>query len=171
MFLYCENDLVIQANDPDNVMRVLEDQAEDGTIVYCAIGNDDASDYFLASDLKLVRRGEDADKFAKPAQPQLNVEENTVTIMSFAGALKREVKRVRERLQACDEVSEFRLSIEASGRTRDGEVVLEYSLSKQYGGSTVKGNSIDAVVDEFVRRNSWNNNNAPLAISFNEASF
>lgn len=46
-------------------------------------------------------------------------DEHTVAIVSFEGALKREIKRLRNKLKNIDEISEFQLEIVASGRVND----------------------------------------------------
>ena len=99
--------------------------------------------------------------------------EHMVAIVSFDGAVKREVARVRAKLQPAAEKgvlsgNEFSFTIKASGRILDGEMKLEFSISGVYGTAEVKGNSTNAVVDEFLRRQGWAAVNQPLAISASE---
>lgn len=94
-------------------------------------------------------------------------DEHTVAIVSFEGALKREIKRLRNKLKAVDEISEFQLIIEASGRVNDGEVKLAFKLSPNtWGGSTVTGRELRAVEEEMLRRHGWQKKNDPLAIAY-----
>lgn len=98
-------------------------------------------------------------------------DEHMIAIVSFEGAVKREVTRLREKLKPAAEKgvlsgNEFSFIVKASGRILDGEVKLEYKLSKSfYESDAVVGNSPSAVSDEFLRRAGWEKVNAPLAIS------
>jgi hypothetical protein len=97
------------------------------------------------------------------------MDDHTVAIVSFDGAIKREIKRLRERLRLCEGLSEFSLEIEASGRVLDGDIDLSYSLSKSsYGAGKVSGDKLDAVLDEFLRRNGWEKLHAPKAIGYHK---
>lgn len=73
---------------------------------------------------------------------------------------------VRDRLGEAN-VGSFSLTIAASGRTmtdRD-EVKIEYRLSDNaWDGNAVKGNSLEAVTTELLRRHGWNATHAPLAL-------
>jgi hypothetical protein len=71
------------------------------------------------------------------------------------------VAQVKHALSVADE-SHFVLRLEASGRTHDGTVEIKISLGKY--GSEVEGDSVEAVVDEYLRRNGWNKRHAPLAL-------
>jgi hypothetical protein len=100
-------------------------------------------------------------------------EEHIVAIVSFEGALKREIKRLREKLKpAADEgvlsSNGFQFEITASGRILDGEVKVEYTLSEMYGDNRVHGRDTAAVTDEFLRRMGWNSVNKPLEIAFDK---
>jgi hypothetical protein len=91
--------------------------------------------------------------------------EHTVAIVSFEGALKREIKRLRERLKHSD-LPEFDFTIQAKGRVHGGDVKLEFSLDGDYNCRAVKGSSLGPVVDEFLRRYGWDKLNAPKALSY-----
>jgi hypothetical protein len=94
-------------------------------------------------------------------------DEQVVAIVSFEGAIKREVKRLRERLKGCPDLREFHLSITASGRLLDGTVKLQYSLGTTgYSSDDVKGDALPVVVDEFLRRMGWTQVHAPKAIAY-----
>lgn len=97
------------------------------------------------------------------------MDEQMVAIVSFEGALKREIKRLRERLANANIGSEFRLDIEVTGRVQEGEVKVTYKLSQgSYGQNATEGNSLAPTLDEFMRRYGWNSVNAPKAISFQD---
>ena len=103
----------------------------------------------------------------------MSTDEHTIAIVSFEGAVKREVTRLRSKLKPAAEAgiitgNEFKFKIECSGRIVDGEMKLEYELSGVYGLHAVKGNSPNAVLDEFLRRQGWEKVNAPLQISASE---
>lgn len=93
-------------------------------------------------------------------------DEHSVAIVSFEGAVTREIKRVRERLKSVESLSTFQLKIIASGRINDGEVKLTYFVANEYGGGEVKGDSLNAVLDEYLRRNGWEKIHAAKAISY-----
>lgn len=102
-------------------------------------------------------------------------DEQLVAIVSFEGAVKREVKRIREGLKPAAEAgiissNEFTMTVKATGRVLDGEVKLIYSLSTNYYNSeAVEGNSLSEVVAEVLRRKGWQKVNKPLSISFDKA--
>ena len=92
--------------------------------------------------------------------------EHHVAIVSFEGAVKREVKRVRDVLARDETLSEFYLTITASGRTSEGDVKLSYKLAACSYTTPVEGDSINAIVDEFLRRRGWSAVHAPKAIGY-----
>ena len=77
------------------------------------------------------------------------------------------VSYIRSRLGEAN-VGGFTFTISASGRTMTdrSEVKIEYNLSDNDWSShnSVKGNSLEAVVDEMLRRHGWNSTHAPLAL-------
>lgn len=92
--------------------------------------------------------------------------EHTVAIVSFEGALKREIKRVREELKKAESLSTFKVEITASGRINDGEVKLTFRVSDEYGSGSVKGDGMQACLDEYLRRNGWEKVHAAKALSY-----
>lgn len=92
--------------------------------------------------------------------------EHTVAIVSFEGALKREIKRIRKMLQADESLHQFDLRVEISGRCHDGDIDLAYSLGENSYSTRVSANTIHATVDEFLRRRGWQALNAPKAIGY-----
>lgn len=90
---------------------------------------------------------------------------HTVAIVSFEGALKREIKRVRKELQKVDSLSDFRLNIEATGRLHDGEVNLSYRIGERYG-ENVEGDNLQACLDEFLRRHGWKQVHQAKALTY-----
>lgn len=93
------------------------------------------------------------------------MEEHTVAIVSFEGAVKREVKRVREQLKGCPNLSCFDLIINAEGRVDDGEVKITFGVGK-YSYDRVTGDTLQAVLDEFLRRRGWQQVHAPKALAY-----
>lgn len=100
-------------------------------------------------------------------------DEHVVAIVSFEGAVKREVKRIREALRPAVEaklmINDFGFQIKVSGRVLDGEVKLSYKIGEyDFMAKEVEGDSPNAVVDEFLRRKGWASIHAPLAISMDK---
>ncbi len=93
-------------------------------------------------------------------------DEHTVAIVSFEGALKREIKRMRKELQRDESLHSFCIQIKASGRTHEGDVDLEYGVGADTYSPDVKGDSMHAIVEEFMRRRGWKKRHAPIAISY-----
>lgn len=76
------------------------------------------------------------------------------------------VEHIRERLGA-EDIGAFQLELACSGRTMtdQSECKIEYRLAPSaYGGGTVVGNSLEAVIEEVIRRHHWEHRNAPLAL-------
>ncbi len=97
----------------------------------------------------------------------MSTEEHQVAIVSFEGALKREIKRIRQELQKCDDLSSFNLTITASGRLHDGTVKLKFSLAPDdYGYGGVEGDSINPVLEELLRRHGWEKVHSPKALAY-----
>ncbi len=80
--------------------------------------------------------------------------EHTVAIVSFEGALKREIKRLRKELQKVDSLSSFYVDMEVEGNLHQGDVRLTYKVG-QASYDCVKGDSLQACLDEFLRRKGW----------------
>ena len=84
--------------------------------------------------------------------------------------VEQAVLALRARLAAADIGSDFRLDIEAQGRIQGGDVRISYVLTgSSYGSDSTRGNRLEPVVDEFLRRKGWNQANEPLAIGCAEA--
>ena len=96
--------------------------------------------------------------------------EHQIAIVSFEGAVKREVKRIREQLRADESLHEFEFDISIKGRVHDGDLKLTYELRDgPYDVRGVKGDSVNAVLDEFLRRRrGWTQRHAPKAIKLRE---
>ena len=94
------------------------------------------------------------------------METDQVAIVSFEGMIKRKAIEVKRKLSALENTTSMRLDIEISGRTHSGDLDIEYKLGEFYSGDKmVRGNSIDAVVEEFMRRRGWDAAHAPLQLS------
>ncbi len=146
------------------IMRVKQDNADTDTVTLCETDSITLDDnWFDMEDLELVAESLEELEKAKNPQP---MKEQTVAIVSFEGAVKREVKAVREAIKLCDSVSYFQLSIFASGQVNDGEVKIEYKISEGSYGDDVIGHNVKECLSEFLRRHGWNHANKPIAISY-----
>lgn len=86
--------------------------------------------------------------------------------MNFEEHVKQEVLRIRKVLGEAD-LPNFRLDIEATGQSLTGDVRIIFKLGEMYSDA-VAGNSIDAVIAEFLRRKDWGKRNAPICIGYAE---
>lgn len=75
------------------------------------------------------------------------------------------VEEIRGKLGDAD-VGEMRLTIEASGRTLTGDVLLTYHLADSLYSTegAASGGDLTAVVKEFLRRHEWENRHAPVCL-------
>lgn len=71
-------------------------------------------------------------------------------------------RKIREKLQQHDELSRFCFRVEVEGRVHDGDMELVYKIGS-FGGE-VEAHSIDAVLDEWMRRKGFEKRNAPLCL-------
>lgn len=102
-------------------------------------------------------------------------DEQTIAIVSFSGAIKREIVKVKRKLaQASEkiELNEFSLTIKANGRVNDGDIKIEFLIADgqdpSWAPNKVIGNNLDAILEEFLRRKGWNIINQPLMLTVNE---
>lgn len=89
-------------------------------------------------------------------------------ILINSAALEASVKNfVRELRNEFDAINlpNLRFDIEVSGRVQ-GEMKIEFVLGDQYGSDSVRGGSINAVVEEYLRRRGWKQRHAPLSLTF-----
>lgn len=84
-------------------------------------------------------------------------------ITQFEAAFIKEQYRVRKIL-ADHDVNNFYFSISADGRTMTGDVKVEFKLGKQSYSEPVRGNSVDAVLDEFLRREGFEKKHDSLCL-------
>ncbi len=70
----------------------------------------------------------------------------------FEQAVLDEVARVRGKLQPHD-LSHFQFTIKAEGRVQDGDVKVVFALGEY--SETVRANSVDAALTEYMRRHGW----------------
>lgn len=82
-------------------------------------------------------------------------------------ALVEAIKSIRSHLQRCEDLRDFEMTIEASGRLHEGEVKITYNLGSYYN-SAVKGGRLEPVITEFARRHGWQKANAPVCLTFSE---
>lgn len=92
-------------------------------------------------------------------------EDHTVAIVSFEGAVKREIKRIRKELSKCDSLSAMFMGITVEGPLHSGDLKLTYKVgSSEY--TYVKGDSLQACIDEFLRQHGWKEVHEAKAISY-----
>jgi len=72
-------------------------------------------------------------------------------------------QHVRERLGEAN-ISAFHLEIQSKGRTLTGEFLTTYILANEYYSDKVAGDTLPAVIDEFLRRKGWETRHAPKAL-------
>ena len=80
------------------------------------------------------------------------------------------VQLIRGELQKIETLNGFEFEIKAEGRVHDGDVKITFRLDSHYDSYVcVKGNSIAAVLQEFMRRHGWNSRHSPLLITAGES--
>lgn len=94
-------------------------------------------------------------------------DEQTVAIVSFTGAIKREVVRALNKLKQDESLSEFKISIKATGRV-DGDAKINFAVSDCTYSSGVEGNNLDDCIEELLRRRGWTKRHEPLMLTSNE---
>lgn len=75
-------------------------------------------------------------------------------ITQFEAAFIKEQYRVRQIL-ADKNVGSFYFAATAEGRCSSGDVKVEFTLAENSWETAVKGNSVEAVVTEFLRRRDY----------------
>ena len=161
-----KGNLVRRKDGIGDIMRVLVSNLECDD-VYCAVGNDDDT-HFSQDELELVVESvNELDSHF----PKVNAAEQTVAIVNFEGAIKREVRAIREALKLVDSISSFTVAVRASGRVNENEVDIEYEVGGNKYNDEVKGSTMKECLAEFLRRNGWDAANAPKAITYGEIPF
>jgi hypothetical protein len=102
----------------------------------------------------------------KEHTPMTIIDRGSVIARTLHAAFVAATEHVRDRLGAAD-MGSFSLTIAASGRTLSdkSEVKIEYRLGKSTYGTAVTGNDLERTIKEMLRREGWNETNAPLALS------
>jgi len=66
-------------------------------------------------------------------------------------------------------IGRFHLEVQAAGDTNGGSTIIEYRLSQyNYSSDVVKGNDLQTVVVEYIRRHGWQERHDPVLISNDE---
>ena len=86
---------------------------------------------------------------------------------NFETTVKTKIAELKTELGKCESIQHFTFQITAEGRV-DGEVVLTFALGRY--SEEVKGDSVNAVLEEYLRRNGWSARHAPLCLPNVEAS-
>tara|TARA_Y100000310_G_scaffold244753_1_gene249631 strand:- start:1336 stop:1875 length:540 start_codon:yes stop_codon:yes gene_type:complete len=163
MYTPQEGDIVIWTSDyeTNRVLTVSEVFFEDRDDEYTqyVLTDDSGSSVatVTAEDVKLVRSEADIRaSILEKDELVINQETHTVTIMSFDGALQREVKRIKNTMKQIDSLNGFDIRIKAEGTFDDDSFKITYEVdSTSYNTSSVEGNSMQECVDEFMRRHGW----------------
>lgn len=95
------------------------------------------------------------------------METEKVAIVSFEGMIKRKAIEIKRRLVALESESGMILTVKAEGPIHNGELKFSYKLEGSYDIG-VTGNSLDAVIDEWMRQRGWKKANKPLMLSQGE---
>lgn len=82
----------------------------------------------------------------------------------FENMFKAVAIQIRDRLGDAD-LSNVNISVIATGRTH-GDLEIEYVVGSYYNNEQVKANSLEAAVNEFLRRKGWTDVNKPVAIPY-----
>ena len=91
--------------------------------------------------------------------------------LHYATPFERVVKALAQELRrAFDhaDLNHVRFSASISGRTH-GDLEISFEMSDQSWGGEVKACSIQAIMDELLRRHGWNKRHAPTAIGYDGA--
>jgi hypothetical protein len=86
--------------------------------------------------------------------------------MSYEATIKELAAHVRDRMKSADQAY-VDLRINITGRVHDGEILIQF-IYDPHGSDEVKGDSIDAVINEFLRRQGWNEKHKGLRIGYVE---
>jgi len=120
---------------------------------------------FKDEELELVTRKED--RKVEETKEYSPPPEQTVAIVSFEGAIKREVKAIRAALACCDSVSDMCLTIKATGRVSGSDgIKLVFSLGEY--SDKVEGDTMRETLSEYLRRHGWDQTHKPKSISFQD---
>jgi hypothetical protein len=79
------------------------------------------------------------------------------------------VAELRRRLAPHEAENRFHLEILCTGRVRGGLIEITYKLSRGSYEPQTKGNLLEPVITEFIRREGWDSVHAPLMLEPPEA--
>ena len=79
---------------------------------------------------------------------------------------KQEVQKTLEHLREIEGLHHFRIRLTARGPIHHGTFQIQVELSDRYGENLVTGNSLPAVLAEYIRRCGWEKTHAPLSIPY-----
>ena len=92
--------------------------------------------------------------------------EHQIAIVSFDGAIKREVRRIKEKLKQVESLSRFSIEIEVDGSLHDTGFTVKYKVSDgRFGGVAVEGNNLEACAEELLHRFGWDRAHQPKEIT------
>jgi len=160
-------DLVVRDSDLDEPRTIYHIKAFDTSSGLYTIK--DLNGYELGvgeHDITLVRSEEDIRASMLKKDGYETPSDQTVAIVSFEGAVKREIKRVVSQLRIVESLSNFRVIIRASGELSADSMKLEFEVGPEYGDK-VTSNSLQEAVTEFMRRHGWDEMHKIRQVTFN----
>lgn len=86
-----------------------------------------------------------------------------MSIQTFEKALAKAIAGVRAELADAN-INSMALCIECEGRVMEGEIKVTFALGKIYDTKT-RGDTLDAVTAEFLRRNGWQRRHDSLRLT------
>jgi hypothetical protein len=88
--------------------------------------------------------------------------------MTIEEIFKQAAIGVRDQLADMDSLYSFNLRLEADGHVHQGDLNITIRLGSNSYSTGVEVNRLEPVVTEYMRRNGWDDANAPLCLSYNE---
>ena len=155
--LFRMGDLVQWEREPDP--QIVWSIIDDGDQSYLKISSHpkEITQWVQHGELTLIRAIEDLHALETEPIPE-TPDHHKVTIVSFQGAIEREIKRVVERFRLLDSIHSYEIQVEARGNVDEDNTEISYRVSTGYD-SSVKANTMDAAVDEYMRRKGWSTSN------------
>ena len=86
-----------------------------------------------------------------------------MTISNFEALLLNELARIRKEF-ADRNIPHMEVTISAGGPTMRDEIKVTFSVDGDYNYRSVEGDTINAVMEEFFRRNTWKKAHDYLAL-------
>ena len=141
--------------DLDQVWIITE-YNDDSTYPYTVDDGQGITHVCDGDEIRLVRSF--GEQVVEPEPIPETPDHHKVTIVSFQGAIEREVKRIVKRMSIVESISTYDIHIRARGDLHEDTTEIEFSVGTKYA-SEVSANTLDAALDEFMRRHGWEADN------------